>query len=460
LFRQICEEGTVMSRSHPPFKQCSRTPHRDRLTGAVGRPGLALLNHSNELRNPGRCGVVQRLQYPLPSPLRHVFDDSKAMQRSLALAVSSLLLIVLNVSLGQHAHAQEPATSSPQSDSRPAVPTIIPFKSTDSSIGLMLKLPNVPGATSFIVHQSGIEPVQLPATQLIYVLTDELQAILDGWKDKTKVVIEPQPVSVVALQGDRELARFTTYTPCPPVAFIAARGSGQEIGKVTYGLGLGSRGYQVMRGMQRLLAANPVTLPAIAVDYPAVDVEMNRGTIPALYRESVAHGVSVAQVAILRSIEACPQTQLILFGYSQGAQVMGDAFAALSRSQRNHIKRVILFAEATYRPNDPRVRYKPKALPHHGIKGARAPFPTGETAVIESWCSGLDFVCQYNPSSRSFHGDIYNTYEVQAAEAAASALRPTMPRVPTYLEILLLTPTLPRQPTLRERLQQVPPSKR
>jgi cutinase len=321
-----------------------------------------------------------------PNAVRRPATFHRQEASILALAVSSLLLIVLNVSLGSHAHAEESATSSLQSDARPPVPTIIAFPELPGGL-LMLMLPNVPGATSFIVQQPDRKPVQLPATESIYLL--HMPISIQELFDKTKVIIAPQPVSVVALQGERELARFTTYTPCPTMAFIAARGSGQDHRKGTYGLGLGNRGYKVMMEMQRQLGANLRTLPAIAVDYPAVAVGVDSGqiaigNISGVYRKSVKQGVEAAHRVILRSIVGCPQTLFILFGYSQGAQVMGDAFAMLSKSQRNHVARVILFADATYRSHDPRVSYKPKPLPHYGIKGAHAPFPTGDTAVIES----------------------------------------------------------------------------
>jgi hypothetical protein len=388
------------------------------------------LGGDSQFQTP-RCWRPERcLLCLLCSWLRGALDDSRPVKRSPALLVSIFLLVVLNVSLGPHALGEEPAASPPQSHSSSSVPSIVAFDVLDPSIGPILQLPNVPGATSFIVQEPDMGAVQLPATQKIYMF-----AIPDSFEQlfrNTKAVIAPEPVLVVALEGKRELARFSLNLPCPPVAFIAARGSGQNLLTETYKFGLGSRGSGVINELRRLLKAKSHTLPAIAVDYPAVAVgvgpgwQIEPGNIPGIYRSSVEIGVWAAESAIDRSIRACPKTRLILFGYSQGAQVMGDAFAELPEFERNHIARLILFADATYRPKDPRVSYKPKPLPEHGIKGTRAPFPSGDTAIIESWCFELDFVCQYGLKSRSLHGKVYDTYEVHAAEAMAGTLFPKL----------------------------------
>jgi hypothetical protein len=294
-----------------------------------------------------------------------------------------------------------------------------------------LRLPNaifltwakVDEADCFRLTRSGKQPVSLPADSASDAWSDGI----DDGLDLTQATVAPILLTVTAFRDGRALRYFTKVIPCPSLIYIAARGSGQNgIFTEAFALGLGDRGRRVVEGLRTALGKDRHTLPAIAVDYPAVAVAFNPsgqiqpGSYPAIYDDSIRLGVEQTQAVIKRTAGVCPASRLVLFGYSQGAQVIGNAFAGLDEGVRAHVARMILFADAAYSPLDARVRYRPSAPLGHGIKGQRDAFPPTQT-VIESWCWDEDVVCQ-SPPRRQVHGDIYDTYEKEAILAAAKDL--------------------------------------
>jgi hypothetical protein len=303
----------------------------------------------------------------------------------------------------------------------PATMTVLSLPSGD-----LILWPRVPDAEEYVLKRTGSKPVRVAGTETTYTWADDLLADLD----LTRAAVRPVLFSVEAVRGDHVLHRFVRGRDCPELVFIAARGSGQN-GTFTpkFGAGLGDRGERVLTKLREELELGKRDLPAIGVPYPAVAVALGPGgsiepgTFGSIYDKSVGLGVAATKFAIVSVLRACTKTRLVLFGYSQGAQVIGLAFGALDAVARNRVARVILFADAQYRPADPRVRYLPTAPSGVGIKGARGPFPRGDGAVIESWCWDQDAVCQRPPHGHAFHGPVYDGYETQAAHSAAQALR-------------------------------------
>lgn len=252
---------------------------------------------------------------------------------------------------------------------------------------------------------------------------------LDGVFDLRRTTVAPEILLVSAYAQGRLVERFGAFLDCPSLVFVAARGSGQNgYSTEDFAKGLGDRAARVVAVLRRSLGRSERTLPAIAIDYPAIAVrpaagQVAAGDYPSLYDDSVSQGTSAAVSQIVRAMRACPRSRFVLFGYSQGAQVMGDAYARLSGTSRRQVARLVLFADATWRGGDPRVLYRPAALPSdgRGIKGRRPLFPPSST-VIESWCWSQDAVCQRPPSGHRFHGPVYDRYEVAAAASAAAAL--------------------------------------
>ena len=347
---------------------------------------------------------------------------------------------------GSSSESASASVLSPSSRPTSGQPDPLVYLHVNGSV--LLQWTKVPRADRYVVTRLYHGTRTLDPGTTSYTWPDDLDLF-----DRRRTFVHPELVLVKAMRGPRVLHTFTGGESCPTLMFVAARGSGQNgafggpIGG-GYAEGLGSRGLRVWRSLVERLHTSTTDLPAVPVDYPAVAVALGPGgtvepgNLPGPYRRSVEAGVVDAARIVSRSLSLCPGIDIVLFGYSQGAQVIGDTYAGLPAGQRARVVRVILFADPQYHPADPEVRYLPAPLDHHGIKGERQPLPAGE-AVIESWCSPQDVICQLGTGSRHFHGPVYDQYEQLAVANAASEID-LRERTTVHTR---------RPPTLEERLE-------
>jgi hypothetical protein len=127
--------------------------------------------------------------------------------------------------------------------------------------------------------------------------------------------------------------------PCPDVQVVFARGTDDPPG-------VGSTGQAFIDSLRPRIG--PKSLDVYAVDYPATHDWTNAGE--AGIRDAGAHVVSMAH--------DCPNTQMVLGGYSQGAAVMGFVTSAvvpagidpanvpkpMDPEVANHVSSVVLFS--------------------------------------------------------------------------------------------------------------------
>ncbi len=161
-------------------------------------------------------------------------------------------------------------------------------------------------------------------------------------------------VVVVLLVGVGS-ARAATVTNCPDVMFIGVRGSGEPLLKKGSYLVEESRGVGGPLAYMAGLLEEDVThhgevMEVFPVAYSADSVgdlvpskaelaEMALGGAPAIYYErnykpyaaSIADGVREALADIRSTADQCPETELVLAGYSQGAMAIHKAELQLER---------------------------------------------------------------------------------------------------------------------------------
>jgi hypothetical protein len=113
---------------------------------------------------------------------------------------------------------------------------------------------------------------------------------------------------------------------CADVQVLGARGTTERPG---FGVLLGPLSDRITRDL-------PQTVRATAVDYPA---SFN-------YTASVRQGVRDLTAKVASTSAGCPDTQFVLMGYSQGADVVGDAIAGGLDTGR--IAAVLLFGDPTF----------------------------------------------------------------------------------------------------------------
>ena len=127
-----------------------------------------------------------------------------------------------------------------------------------------------------------------------------------------------QPVALPAASAD----------PCSDVAVVFARGTHQEPG-------LGNIGQAFVDSLTSQLGGRSVDV--YAVNYPANDD----------YHGSSSAGSADASAHIQNTVASCPNTKIVLGGYSQGATVIDLASNAMPAPVAGHVAAVAFFGEPT-----------------------------------------------------------------------------------------------------------------
>lgn len=99
---------------------------------------------------------------------------------------------------------------------------------------------------------------------------------------------------------------------CPDVHVFGAR-------ETTVSAGFGSAGTVV-----DLITAEYSGATSEAIVYPACGGQSSCGSVS--YGDSVNNGTAAVTQAVNSFVESCPDTQIVLVGYSQGGQIMDNAF--------------------------------------------------------------------------------------------------------------------------------------
>lgn len=112
--------------------------------------------------------------------------------------------------------------------------------------------------------------------------------------------------------------------PCPDTEVVFARGSGQPVG-------LGDVGEAFVNSLREQLPDRDISV--YPVEYPASTD----------YHNSAVLGESDASAHIQGTVANCPNTKLVLGGYSQGASVIAMSSNALPARVADHVVAVALF---------------------------------------------------------------------------------------------------------------------
>lgn len=193
---------------------------------------------------------------------------------------------------------------------------------------------------------------------------------------------------------------------CPDVEFIGARATTERPG---LGVLLTPLAQQITRYL-------PQTVRTTAVDYPA---SFN-------YMSSVRQGVTALAADLKQTAAACADTTFILAGYSQGADVVGDALAGSGRAApaipaglASRVSAVLLFGDPTFTAGEP----------FNITDGTRSgTFARGDGRLdtfadrIQSFCNRNDRFCQ-SGTSVAAHLD-YAKFLNDATDFAAAKTGP------------------------------------
>ncbi|MFI5954651.1 cutinase family protein [Cryptosporangium sp. NPDC051539] len=251
-------------------------------------------------------------------------------------------------------------------------------------------------------------------------------------------------------------ARATDYG-CGDVAVVFARGSGQRLGQrestaflTAFSARLGSdvRAVAYELGTATYGGAR---YPAVGVGVDSSDAFENlldagsfwTGNEGGRYRASVAAGATELRAYVTGRLAACPDERVVLSGYSQGAQVVGDALAPLARAVRDRIAYVGLFGDPKLSLPEGRGIFPAACRGHslspwrrgnvgcytdNGVLDARSSYVPPDLAErVGSWCDRDDPVCNSNLADflHSSHGAYAQPGKAvdQAARESALAVR-------------------------------------
>jgi acetylxylan esterase len=187
----------------------------------------------------------------------------------------------------------------------------------------------------------------------------------------------------LAVEATPALAVASSNSPCATVNLIVARASTEAPGDGA----IGALAEEIQKGVK-------ATVSQQAVNYPAALTP---------YEPSVTAGDSAIKSQLESEVSKCPSQKIVLLGYSQGAQIVGDvlgggggnvpylgvgdgpASSPASSSATSHVVGVIQYG-------DPR-RVANQSFDVGNDKGATGIFPRPSSQSVSKFASSIQSYC-------------------------------------------------------------------
>ncbi|HKV22787.1 MAG TPA: cutinase family protein [Mycobacterium sp.] len=247
---------------------------------------------------------------------------------------------------------------------------------------------------------------------------------------------------------------------CPDVHWMGAAGSGERTDyEVGLNDGMGAIVYQSYQALAQQLAQEGRTITAEPVNYPAKDVPADAGVGDWLdYMGSVDAGTAALGAQYADFTARCPQTKVVLAGYSQGAMVVHRNLLAIGANP--NMAAALLIADGDRHPDDTTVNIGTASTNPEKTGGAAQDWPilAHAPAILPanigvrtiSVCDAGDAVCDYDPEAEEASPEavaIHTSYTTADSDgqmwtymvkqllgsASSAAPAPQGPEVPTAL---------------------------
>lgn len=223
---------------------------------------------------------------------------------------------------------------------------------------------------------------------------------------------------------------------CPDVHWIGAAGSGERTGATTADGGMGRVVAKSYRDFAGMVQQSGRTITAEAVEYPATAVPEDGGIGDwADFMGSVDTGTAALAEQYHNFVLACPTTQMVLAGYSQGAMVVHRNLHMLDPNPQ--LAAALLIADGDRRPEDPTINLgSVVAVPGAGkgvaqdwpiLAHAPAPLPVTMGSRTISVCNIGDAVCDYDPDAEDEMNPAAVAVHTSYARSASAMDAWTMP---------------------------------
>ena len=228
---------------------------------------------------------------------------------------------------------------------------------------------------------------------------------------------------------------------CAQVLFVGARGTGEQgPGSPNWngkGDGLGGPVHSLYTALaQDLGGLRSIQKVPVVYDSSSVQTLL---TNPAQYFANLQAGVTWTFTFLSQQATQCPNQQIVLAGYSQGAMVMHRVLHELGTAILSRVSAAVLIADGDQVPNDTDVtRYGTAPLSAEGIGlvlpalsgSSTATFSTAVGSLVLSVCNTGDIVCDanavpsdFNPAGVAVHLNYTGTQPVlDAAQQAVQML--------------------------------------
>ncbi|MGO4533417.1 cutinase family protein [Leifsonia sp. 2MCAF36] len=211
-------------------------------------------------------------------------------------------------------------------------------------------------------------------------------------------------LSVVLVLVGVGISRPASAAECADVEVVGARGSGDPYLGEQFGLGPAL--FRAVGQLTEIVQASNHTIHAYGVKYPAIGIDLLSpatgavapGKLSHLFAQPYDNSRDKGTAMILAKLDevrtSCPASQIVLAGYSQGADALGKAVDQMTIAQKNSIRTVLLFGDTYFNPADDQADFSGFRHDHSGVFGTRGlwsaelPF----TPVI-SYCHFGDPIC-------------------------------------------------------------------
>jgi hypothetical protein len=137
------------------------------------------------------------------------------------------------------------------------------------------------------------------------------------------------------------------------------------------------------------------------------------------YQRSKAQGVTALRAELSKTASACPGTQFVLIGYSQGADVIGDTLQSGNVPAADQIGAVAMFGDPAFNSREPFVTGSFRAGTN-GIFPRRTGALGGFSDRIVSFCNRDDTFCQRGAQGTGHFR--YGADRQEAVDAVAAKL--------------------------------------
>ncbi|KAL2193973.1 acetyl xylan esterase [Corynascus similis CBS 632.67] len=198
---------------------------------------------------------------------------------------------------------------------------------------------------------------------------------------------------------------------CPEIHVFGAR-------ETTAPAGFGTSG-----GLVNMVTQAYPGATSEAINYPACGGQSQCGGVS--YDQSAQQGTAAVVSAVTSLNQRCPDTKIVLIGYSQGGQIMdnalcGGAGSTLTGSALEAVKAAIFMGDPHNAPNLP---YNVGTCQAGGFAARPSGFQCspGSPDIIQSYCDSADPYC-CNGNDANHHQQYVSIYGQQALTFIKSKL--------------------------------------